>query len=124
MPEKDLVEQYIEVKNQLDNLKEKEKALQIILLDRQIEHLEDKRLIYKKGAVTKTLKETVYEGLAFAGIETTITETRLKKLEEFDEKTQEQLIKSDENFDIKIASASVSINKNYLKKLEKEKEEK
>lgn len=94
---KDLVGEFVRLKNYEKELKEKISAIQtLLLIDDETEN--DDRVKVVRGKKTYVLTERAYERLEMVGERTEIVETRKKTYEEFDVEIQKEIIKNEENF--------------------------
>lgn len=106
MEKEDIVGRYIEVKQDIKNKETELAALELLVLS---DHREDDRIKIVAGRKTITLTPQAYEIIGLLGVTTTVTETREKKLEEFDIEIQESIVKNPDNVIIKTSKESVRI---------------
>lgn len=103
---KDIVGRYIEVKQDIKAKETEMAALELLVLS---EHRDDPRIKIVAGRKSITLTEAGYEIIRMLGVTTTVTETRNKKLEEFDVEIQESIVQNPDNVEIKTSKESVRI---------------
>jgi predicted CopG family antitoxin len=103
---KDLVGEYIALKQQYKDIEEKIRAIEMFILE---EHRDDPRITIVSARKTLTIKDEVYEKLNKVGIEVDVLEYRKKKLEEFDIDVQNILKNNDDNFSIKLSKESIRV---------------
>jgi hypothetical protein len=102
----DYVADFISLKEQYKEIEEKLKALELVILN---DYRDDDRIKIVAPRKTITIKDETYEKLETAGIETTVTEVRKKKFEEFDIDVQNILNGNEKNFDIKYSKESIRV---------------
>jgi hypothetical protein len=102
----DVVARYIELKEQKKNVEEQLSALELIIFE---SHRDDPRIKVVSSRKTITLRKETYELLDKIGIETTVSETRLKVIDEFDINTQKMLLSNEDNFDVKFSKESIRV---------------
>jgi len=96
---KDVVGDYIAIKLLEKDIAERLDALKKVILDK---HRDDPRIKIMPATETIVIKPDTYERLEAVGIQTEITETRKKKLEEFDVAVQKVILDNPENYEKKI----------------------
>jgi len=104
----DVVGEFVSLKKELKGLEEKLSALEtIIFSDKKLR--QDERIKIVSGRKSIVIKEETYELLERIGIQTTITETRKKKFDEFDVEVQNNILKDTSNFEEKTTKESLRI---------------
>lgn len=95
MTTKDYVGDYISLKENAKKLDEQIGALEVLIL---ANHRDDERIrISRKSTIV--INEEAYRSLESVGISTKITETRPKKIGEFDKEIQELILKNPDNYE-------------------------
>lgn len=102
----DVVARYIELKEQKKSVEEQLSALELIIFEN---HRDDNRIKLVSARKTVNIRQETYELLDKIGIETTVSETRLKLINEFDANTQKMLLSNEDNFDIKYSKESIRV---------------
>ena len=96
---KDVVGDYIAIKLLEKDIAERLDALKKVILDK---HRDDPRIKIMPATETIVIKQDTYERFEAVGIQTEITETRKKKLDEFDITVQKIILDNPENYEKKI----------------------
>lgn len=104
----DVVQEFIELKEELKAKEERLSALEAVILS---EHREDERITIVAGRKTLTINADTYENLKSVGISTVVVEERNKKLEEFDVDIQKLILDNPDNYTEKTSKESIRIKK-------------
>lgn len=104
----DIVKDFIDLKKQTKDDKERLSALEVLIFDN---HRDDDRIKIVSGRETIVVNADTYENLKSVGVQTTITEKRNKKLKEFDIDVQDMILSNEENYTKKVSKEKIRIKK-------------
>ena len=104
----DVVGEFVSVKKELKVLEEKLSALETIISSNEFLK-QDERIKVVSGRKSIIIKDETYELLESIGIQTTITEVRKKKIDEFDIEIQNTILKDKDNYVEKITKESLRL---------------
>ncbi len=105
---KDVVGTFIEYKEQEKDIKEKLRALEVLIFEN---NRDDERITIVKGRRTLNITDLAYNTLKMIGVETTIIEERNKVLDEFDVETRKIILDTPEYHEEKFSKESIRIKK-------------
>jgi hypothetical protein len=103
-----VIDEFIELKEELKQKEKRLAALETIILD---ERPKNDRIVIVSGRKTIVIKPETYQTLDASGIETTIVETRLRKIDEFDSDTRTVILSNPENVIEKTTKEWIRIRK-------------
>lgn len=104
----DVVKEFIELKEKINEDKERLSALDTIIL---AEHRDDPRIKIVAGRKSLSINADTYDNLKAVGVVTTVTEVRNKNLEEFDVDIQKMILDNPSNYTEKISKESIRVVK-------------
>lgn len=104
----DIVKEFIDLKEKMNEDKERLSALDTIILN---EYREDPRIKIFAGKKSLSINADTYDNLKAVGVVTTVTEVRNKNLEEFDIDIQKMILENPNNYTEKVSKESIRIVK-------------
>ena len=104
----DVVKEFIELKEKLNEDKERLSALDTLIL---AEHRDDPRIKIVAGRKSLSVNADTYDNLKAVGVVTTVTEVRNKNLEEFDVDIQKMILENPSNYTEKVSKESIRVVK-------------
>lgn len=104
----DVVKEFIELKEKINEDKERLSALDTIIL---AEHRDDPRIKIVAGRKSLSINADTYDNLKAVGVVTTVTEVRNKNLEEFDVDIQKMILDNPSNYTEKVSKESIRVVK-------------
>lgn len=104
----DVVKEFIELKEKINEDKERLSALDTIIL---AEHRDDPRIKIVAGRKSFSINADTYDNLKAVGVITTVTEVRNKNLEEFDVDIQKMILDNPSNYTEKVSKESIRVVK-------------
>lgn len=105
---RDIVQEYIDLKAEIKEKNEQMRALETLILE---DHRDDDRITITKGREKIEIHADVYENLKSVGVPTTVTEKRNKALDEFDVDIQKMILDNPDNYTKKVSKESVRVKK-------------
>lgn len=104
----DVVKEFIELKEKMNEDKERLSALDTLIL---AEHRDDPRIKIVSGRKSLSINADTYDNLKAVGVVTTVTEVRNKNLEEFDVDIQKLILENPSNYTEKLSKESIRVVK-------------
>lgn len=104
----DVVKEFIELKEKMNEDKERLSALDTLIL---AEHRDDPRIKIVSGRKSLSINADTYDNLKAVGVVTTVTAVRNKVLEEFDVDIQKMILENPSNYTEKVSKESIRVVK-------------
>ena len=104
----DVVKEFIELKEKMNEDKERLSALDTLIL---AEHRDDPRIKIVSGRKSLSINADTYDNLKAVGVVTTVTAVRNKVLEEFDVDIQNMILWNPNNYTEKVSKESIRVVK-------------
>ena len=104
----DVVKEFIELKEKMNEDKERLSALDTLIL---AEHRDDPRIKIVSGRKSLSINADTYDNLKAVGVVTTVTAVRNKILEEFDVDIQKMILENPNNYTEKVSKESIRVVK-------------
>ena len=104
----DVVKEFIELKEKMNEDKERLSALDTLIL---AEHRDDPRIKIVSGRKSLSINADTYDNLKAVGVVTTVIAVRNKVLEEFDVDIQKMILENPNNYTEKVSKESIRVVK-------------